>query len=141
MFRRVFAFVAALLIGQVMYAQFGISGTVKDQQAQVPLSGASVRLKSVTNTAISRNVLSDSSGRFSFQNLPADSFSLTISFVGFKDVSRGIRLDSANVNLDSASAGTMSMEIALVPSSSNDLATVVISTRIAPATQKGDTLQ
>ena len=70
MFRRVIVFVVALLIGQVLYAQYGISGTVKDQQAQLPLSGASVRLKSVTNAALSRNVLSDSAGRFAFQNLP-----------------------------------------------------------------------
>lgn len=141
MFRRVFALVMALFVGQSLYAQFSISGTIKDQQAQAPLSGASVRLSSVPNAAITRNALTDSTGRFTFQNLPSDSFQLSISFVGFKDVVRGIRLDSTSINLDSANAGTVAMEIALVPSSSNDLATVVISTRVAPATQKGDTLQ
>ena len=141
MFRRVFVFVMALFLGQSLYAQFSISGTVRDQQGQAPLSGASVRLQSINSGVVSRNILSDSAGRFNFQNLPSDSFQLSISFVGFKDVVRGIRLDSTSVNLDSASAGTVSMEITLVPSSSNDLATVVISTRVAPASQKGDTLQ
>src|SRR5215203_3912901 len=141
MYRRVLPLLMALFIGQALYAQFGISGTVKDQQAQTPLSGASVRLKSATNATVSRNILSDSLGRFNFQSLAPDSFVLTISFVGFKDVTRGVRIDSSNVNLDSAGVGTLNMDIALAPSSSNDLATVVISTSIARATQKADTLQ
>jgi hypothetical protein len=141
MFRRVIAFVAALLIGQSLFAQFSISGTVKDQNAQVPLQGASVRLRSVTTPTISQNAISDSVGRFRFQNLASDSFLLSISFVGFKDVSKGIRVDSSTINLDSAAAGNITLDIAMVPNSSSDLATVVISTRVAPATQKGDTLQ
>lgn len=141
MFRRGFALLMAVLIGQALYAQLSIRGTVKDQQAQAPLSGASVRLQSVTNTALSRSVLSDSAGRFVFSNLTPDSFQVTISFVGFKDVVRGVRLTTASVNTDSTGANDVEMNIALVPSSSNDLATVVISTSIAPATQKGDTLQ
>jgi hypothetical protein len=141
MYRRVLPLLMALFIGQALHAQFSISGTVKDQQAQAPLSGASVRLQSVTNTAVSRNALSDSAGRFVFSNLAPDSFQITISFVGYKDVVRGVRLDTSSVNTDTTSGSTVSMDIALVPSSSNDLATVVISTRVAPATQKGDTLQ
>ena len=141
MYRRVLSFVLALIIGQALQAQLSISGTVKDQTAQTPLSGASVRLQSVTNTAVARNVLSDSIGRFVFANLAPDSFQITISFVGFKDVVRGVRLDSVSVNTDTTGGSAVAMDIALVPSSSNDLATVVISTRVAPATQKGDTLQ
>jgi uncharacterized membrane protein YgcG len=131
----------ALLFAQVINAQFSISGTIRDQQAASPLSGASVRLSSVSNGAIARNVLSDSLGRFSFQNLPADSFQVAISFVGFKDVTRGVRVDSTTASFDAAGTGMITLDVAMAPSSSNDLATVVISTRIAPATQKGDTLQ
>jgi uncharacterized membrane protein YgcG len=142
MFRRVLPVLLALLVGQAVFAQFSISGTVRDQQAQTPLSGASVWLRSATNSTVSRNALSDSLGRFTFQNLTPDSFVLAISFVGFKDVTRGIRVDSTNVITDTAgTGGGVTMEIALVPNTSNDLATVVISTRVAPATQRGDTLQ
>ncbi len=141
MYRRVLPLLMALLFAQVINAQFSISGTVRDQQANGPLSGASVRLNGVTNSGITRNVLSDSLGRFSFQGLPADSFQVVISFVGFKDVSRGIRVDSTTASFDSTGTGMVTMEVAMVPSASNDLATVVVSTRIAPATQKGDTLQ
>ncbi|RYF86201.1 MAG: hypothetical protein EON98_04370, partial [Chitinophagaceae bacterium] len=141
MFRRFLPLILALFIGQVVFAQFRIGGTIRDQQAQVPLSSASVRLKSVTDSTISRTQLSDSAGRFLFQNLAADSFVISISYSGFQPVSRGIRLDSTNVSLDSSNLGGVDVSIALVPSTSTDLATVVISTRVAPATQKGDTLQ
>ncbi|HEY0039937.1 MAG TPA: carboxypeptidase regulatory-like domain-containing protein, partial [Flavisolibacter sp.] len=126
MFRRVFVFVMALFLGQSLYAQFSISGTVKDQQAQNPLSGASVRLRSATNTAFARNILTDSSGRFAFQNLPSDSFLLSISFVGYPEITRGIRVDTSNVRLDSTGAGNVNVNIAMVSGSSKDLATVVI---------------
>jgi uncharacterized membrane protein YgcG len=141
MYRRVLPLLLALIIGQALQAQLSISGTVKEQTAQTPLSGASVRLQGITNTAVTRSVLSDSAGRFFFNNLTPDSFQVTISFVGFKDVVRGVRLDSSSVNVYTTGGSNVSMDIALVPSSSNDLATVVISTRVAPATQKGDTLQ
>lgn len=141
MYRRVLFLLVAFVIGQALHAQLSISGTVRDQQAQNPLSGASVRLQSVAGTSAPRSVLSDSAGRFFFSNLTADSFLVTISFVGYKDFTRGVRLDSSNVTIDSAGTGPVTMDVALAPSSSNDLATVVISTRIAPATQKGDTLQ
>lgn len=141
MYRRILPLLLALFIGQTLFAQYRISGTVKDQLAQVPLSSASVRLRSVTDTTFSRSQLSDSAGRFTFQNLPADSFFLSISFSGFQPVTRGIRLDSTNITLDSAGSGGVEISIAMVPSSSTDLATVVISTSIAPATQKADTLQ
>ncbi|RYZ45662.1 MAG: TonB-dependent receptor, partial [Chitinophagaceae bacterium] len=141
MYRRVLPLFMALLFAQVINAQFSISGTIRDQQAAGPLSGASVRLSSVSNASITRNVLSDSLGRFSFQGLPADSFQVVISFVGFKDVSRGVRVDSTTASLDTTGTGMVTLDVAMVPSASNDLATVVVSTRIAPATQRGDTLQ
>jgi uncharacterized membrane protein YgcG len=141
MYRRVLPLVLALLFSSFAQAQFRIGGSIREQQGGTPLKGASVRLESVGTSAVVRNAVTDSSGRFLFTELPADSFLVAVSFVGFKEVTRGIRLDSSTVSLDSASAGTVSVDITLVPSASNDLATVVISTRIAPATQKGDTLQ
>jgi hypothetical protein len=141
MWRRVLAFVLALFVGQSLYAQFSISGIIKEQQSQTALSGASVRLKSATDSSFSRSQLSDSSGRFSFQNLSADSFELSVSFIGYGEVIRGIRLNSSNVILDSTGVGGVNVSIALAPGSSKDLATVVITATVAPATQKADTLQ
>lgn len=141
MYRRVLPLVIALLLGQILHAQFSVSGTVKDQQAKTALSGASIKLRSLTDSTFLRNALTDSAGRFAFQNLSADSFLLSVSFVGYGDVVRTIRLDSTNVRRDSTGIGVVNVNVALVPGSSKDLATVVIAARIPPVAQKADTLQ
>lgn len=109
----------------------GISGTVRDQIAKTPLQRATVRLYGTTDSTFSRSTLTDSAGRFTFNNLPKDSFVLDISYGGYKQITRPVKLDNESVNLD----------IAAVQSSSSELATVVITANIAPVTQKGDTLQ
>ncbi len=141
MYRRVLPIIISLFFGQILYAQYTVGGTVKDQQAGTQLSGASVKLKSATDSTFTRNVLSDSTGRFAFHDLPADSFLLSVSFVGYGVVLRSIHLDSTNVRADSTGIGVMNIAFALVPGSAKDLATVVITANIAPATQKADTLQ
>jgi hypothetical protein len=91
------------------------------QQGNTPLKGASVRLQSVGTTGLVRNVISDSSGRFLLEKLPADSFSLSVSFVGFKEVTRGFRLDSTTISRDSTGVGTLDVAFTLVPTASQDL--------------------
>ena len=141
MYRRVLPFVTALLLTHALFAQYNISGTIKDQQGGAPLAGASVRLRSTTDSAFSRSLISDSLGRFLFQDLSPDSFLLSVSFVGYKNISRGIRLDTASVRLDTTGAGQVDVSIAMVPNASQDLATVVITARVPLARQKEDTLE
>ncbi|HWJ91658.1 MAG TPA: carboxypeptidase-like regulatory domain-containing protein, partial [Flavisolibacter sp.] len=107
-----------------------ISGTIKDQLTKTLLIGATVQLRSLSDSASQRTV-SDSSGGFSFTNLRSDSFLVTISFVGYNPLSRRISVDTTDIHLD----------IAAVTSSSSQLETVVIRTAISPVSQKGDTLQ
>lgn len=141
MYRRIVGLALALLTAQALLAQFSISGTVRDAPAKTTLPRATVRLFSLTDSTFAKSTLSDSAGRFAFRDLPADSFLLNISFVGYKELSRTIKLDST-VSLDSLTATrSLTIDVALAPGSSQELATVVISTSIAPATQKADTLQ
>jgi uncharacterized membrane protein YgcG len=141
MYRSVLVLAATLFITQSLLAQFNISGSVRDGQAKTKLSGATVRLFSVTDSSFTKSILSDSAGRFNFQNLQADSFLLSVSFVGFKQVTRNIRLDST-ITIDPLTAiRSINIDVSLVPGSSQDLATIVITNSVAPATQKGDTLQ
>lgn len=127
-----------VLIGVLFFIISGIKaqthtlkGTIVDQQSKAPLSGATVKLKSTTNPAFTKSLLSDSIGTFVFTNLSPDSFLLSVSFVGFNTVTRGVRVDSTDVTVN----------INAVPNSSNELATVVITSTPPLATQKGDTLQ
>jgi len=138
---KILPFAMALLFTQVIHAQYNVSGTVKDQQASTPLTGASILLRSTTDSSFARSSISDSTGRFQFQNLQTDSFLLTVSFVGFKDASRGFRLDSTSINLDSTGIGNVDVNIAMVPNASSDLATVVVTARTPLARQKEDTLE
>lgn len=141
MHRRLLPLLATLLAGQILYAQYVITGTIKDQQTKAVLSGASVKLRSNSDSTFARNVLSDSAGRFAFHDLRADSFLLSVSFVGYGDVVRNIGLDSSSVTLDSAGIGTVAVAVALVQGAGKDLATVVIAAKVPPASQKGDTLE
>src|SRR5215211_8369180 len=131
MYRRILVLGLAFFIIHGLAAQSGtIGGTVQDQQNKAPLSNATANLKSIADSSFSRSVVTDSLGRFRFSDLQRDSFLLTVSFVGYNPVTRGMRLDSADV----------SIEINLVPNSSQELATVIIRSTTAPV-QKGDTLQ
>ena len=132
MYRRILLIGVIFFIVSNLHAQtLNISGTITDQQSKAPLSGATVNLRSTKDAAFTRNMLSDSAGKFGFANLSADSFLLSVSFVGFNTVTRGVRLDSSDVTIN----------IAVTPNSSNELATVVITSTPPLATQKNDTLQ
>lgn len=68
---------AALLCPLFAVAQFKISGKITETNGRM-LSGASVRLKGAGFTATS-NV----NGVYEFANLPADSYTVVVSYVGF----------------------------------------------------------
>ncbi|MDQ6609184.1 MAG: outer membrane beta-barrel protein, partial [Bacteroidota bacterium] len=141
MFRSILVLALLLITAQDLLAQFSISGTVKDGNAKTALSGASIRLFSTTDTTFEKSTLSDSAGKFLFQNLHADSFLLSISFIGYKEMSKSIRLDST-IFLDAATATrNVNMDVSMVSGSSKDLTAIVISTRLSPVVQKADTLQ
>lgn len=110
---------------------FTLRGTVQDAVSRSPLTNATVRLTRPSDSSFRQSQLSDTAGAFTFGNLPPDSFVLSISFVGFNPVTRGIRIDSADVTVS----------IGITPTASSELATVVIRSTPPPVTQKGDTLQ
>lgn len=107
-----------------------ITGIVTDQQTKAPLSRATVKLSSLSDSS-RLNILTDSSGKFIFSELRRDSFLLSVSYIGYSPVSRIVVTDTSDINL----------KIAAVPGAGSDLATVIIQTIVSPVTQKGDTLQ
>jgi hypothetical protein len=123
--------ISLLMIFTIKAQSFTVSGVLQDQAARTPLTGATIRLTSITDSLLSLSTLSDSTGSFTFTNLGRDSFLLTISSVGYNVIRRSIRIDSTDIM----------MEIAAVPNASAELETVVIRTAVSPVSQKGDTLQ
>src|SRR5690348_11107495 len=114
--RLLFVCTALFVVSMAMAQNRTISGTVTDQQTKTPLSRATVKLSSLSDSSFKQNTLTDSTGRFSFSGLAKDSFLLAISYVGYNAVTKIIAIDTSDVNL----------RIAAVISSNADLATVII---------------
>jgi hypothetical protein len=81
-------FLFILLIGlfsiQTLHAQQGeLSGTVTDARTGEPLIGATVLLEGTTI-----GDATDANGRYFIDNIPADSYNITVSFVGFTSVTK-----------------------------------------------------
>ena len=121
-----------LIITTKGYSQgFSIRGTLKNFETSVSLPGATVFLQSLSDTSSTRTTLTDTSGQFAFGGLPADSFKLIISSVGFGTLVRNITLDTADITLDTIFLRT----------SSDVLGGVTVTATVPMATQKGDTTQ
>jgi len=86
------AVLAALLCPMLSMAQFNISGTVSENNKN--LSGATIRVKG-KSTAVSSN----ENGRYELKNLPAGSYTIVASFLGFQSEEKTINLQ-ATVSLD-----------------------------------------
>ena len=132
MCRKLLFFSLAMVLFVFSQAQsFTVSGRTQDVESQAALQGASVVLRSVKDITLLFTTFTDSSGRFQFDNLQPDTFRLSISFVGYESLSRSVRVDSADVDLGSIT----------VPRTSRELTGVTVTTRVPPATQRGDTVQ
>ncbi|MBZ5855718.1 TonB-dependent receptor [Flavihumibacter profundi] len=92
-----------------------LSGLVTDKQSQLPLAGASIILGGTGLGAIS-----DSSGRFRLTGIPAKSYNISISQIGYKTVTR------YNVIISSGNEQVISFE--LEPTGTT-LSTVIVSSR------------
>lgn len=78
------------------YAQQHVSGTVKNANTQLPLSDASVHLSSSKN--VIRTALTNEKGEFNFKNLNNGDYTLTVSFIGFKNVTQTIVVNGNSVS-------------------------------------------
>ena len=92
MFKLIMAF-TGLLWTTGLYAQYSISGTVRDQQQNETLGGATVELDNTGRTTITNE-----NGLFSFDNVPAGNYTVVIRFVGYAQKRIPLNLN-ADVNL------------------------------------------
>lgn len=83
---------AALLCPILSMAQFNISGTVSENSTILP--GAGIKLKNK-----GQSVIAGSNGRYEFTNLPAGSYTLVVSYVGYATQEKTINL-TGNTTVD-----------------------------------------
>jgi iron complex outermembrane receptor protein len=104
--RLLFIVLAALLLPIFAKAQLTLSGKVTDQLTQTPLSGATIRLK---NKAA---LISDQSGNFTIKNLNPGTYSVTVSFLGYKSIEKSINLDDNQIlNFELSTSSYLAEEV------------------------------
>ena len=69
-------------------AQFSISGTVSESNSNEPLIGATVKVENTFLVAIT-----DANGNFTFRNLKASNYNISVSYVGYQSISKKIKVD------------------------------------------------
>ncbi len=110
---------------------FTINGRAQDGETRSAIQGGTVILKSITDTNMLFTTYTDTAGRYQFDQLSADSFSVAISSIGYETILRNVNVDSMNVD----------MGVIEIPRSSKQLTGVTVTATTPPATQKGDTVQ
>src|SRR5687768_12748870 len=113
---------------------FTITGKLQDDETKIAVRGATVVLKSVTDTNFTKTSYTDSSGIFRFTDLQRDSFTVRFTSIGYANLVKRVRIDSADNSLKDI--GTI-----IFPKTAKELAGVTVVGRTPPAQQKGDTLQ
>lgn len=92
---------ALLLLGQPAIAQTGgLTGTVRDAQSGAGLFAANVLLTSLSDPSIHLGQLSNRSGAFTFDNLPAGRYEVRASYVGYETMV----IDAVTVSAGSAAS-------------------------------------
>ncbi len=118
--------------GQPPGVRTEVSGIVLDSISSKPLRTASVSLLTQRDSAYVTAGLTDGNGKFGLKNIPAGSFRLLVTFIGYRNKSVFFEVSANNpVDLD-----TLWMR-----EQSTDLQEVVIKQEAPPVTIKGDTVQ
>lgn len=112
-------------------AQSQVSGVVHDKITAKPMQGATVNLLFQRDSVAQNTVVTDNNGRFTFSNVPADSFIVTVNFMDYQQYVNFFKLTGADRNL-----GTLEMV-----RQGKDLAGVTIVARAPIVVQRGDTSQ
>ena len=106
----IFMVVFYLAVGLLAYAQSGgssISGTVLDPSGAVVVN-ASVEIHNAVS-GFDRTTTTDSSGKFSFPNVPFNPYHMTVTATGFAEYAQDVEIRStlgANVKVNLAVAGS-----------------------------------
>lgn len=110
--------------------ELSLKGVLQDKEEKFALPGATVKLTSLADSGKVLGGVTDARGVFNIQHLQPQSYRMTISFLGYKDVTRTIRLSEATQD-----AGTLFLE-----RGATRLKGVTVEGQVPPVQQKGDTL-
>jgi len=119
-----------LFISGTVHAQ-SIKGKLLDLSDNKPLAGATLKLVSLKDSSLKFNEFSDKTGAFQFTGIVADSFLLSVSFIGYEDFKQIVGVKDSTIDL-----GTL-----FIPKSVKSEKEVTVVSKTPPTQQKGDTIQ
>ncbi len=129
---RKFLLVAVLIfvIAGARAQSFTVKGKLGDMETKAPVQGATLILKSLSDSTYSFNAVSDAQGHFEWAGLRKDSFNL-----------RGSSLTNESFVRKIVVNGDVDLGIIVLAKSAKELTGVTVTGTPPPAVQKGDTVQ
>ena len=110
-----------------------VKGKLLDLIDNSPLAGATLKLTGVKDTTVKFGSLSDGQGNFAFKDIPTDSFSLQVSYIGYENFKQYVSVTDSIPDVD--------LGILFLPKQSKQLGEVTVVASTPPTQQKGDTIQ
>ena len=128
--RILFCLFLAGIISSTLNAQ-SVSGVLKDAADNSPVSNATIKLNSSNPSSPVFTGVSNANGGFSFSEIAAGNYTLTVSSIGYQTVSTKIDVKTANVNVGNL----------VISKAAKTLQTVVISGAPPAMKQNNDTME
>ncbi len=97
MFKKLLTLLVFALLSGSLYAQVSISGTVTDAQTGETLPGVNILI-----TELSRGAATDVDGNYTVNNVPAGTYTVRATFVGYQTYTATLQVDNQNVDFDIA---------------------------------------
>ncbi len=123
----VFSMVAVIAKSQ----NISLSGKLTDKDDKAPIAGATVKLVSQRDSTQVKQLITDKTGNFAFNNLNASGYRIFISFSGYEKIEQRINLQASNKTPIPFAIGKKI----------TSLGDVTVVAKAAPARQKGDTTE
>ncbi len=132
MIQRIVLLACCLLVAApaLLAQELSLKGVLQDKQEKFPIPGATVKLTSLSDSTKVAGGVTDVQGRFNISRLQAQSYRMTVSYLGYKDVTRTILITQPDQD-----AGTLLLE-----RGATRLKGVTVAGQVPPVQQKGDTL-
>ncbi len=108
-----------------------VSGWVKSNDSVTNLPGVSVTLQNRSDSADRKVAVTDSLGRFHFNDVKPDSFNVILSSIGYGTTTKSIKVESSDLD----------MGFVFLVATADVTSSVTVVSSSPPVVQKGDTVQ
>ena len=123
---------SSLAFSQTSSSEYGIKGRIIDNESGESLPSCNVMLMTADTTKMVAGAATNSSGAFHIKDIKKGNFILKVSYIGFKDMYRSIKIEKRR---DFISVGTLALK-----TDATMLETAVIEGKLQEVTVKDDTV-